>query len=144
MKLLITITLLLSGQILLAQGSTLYVIGNEKGCPSEMNQTELISIFKGEKQRWRSGNKISLSMMKVNTSTGKVICQRVYNMSADEVNKFWIQHTFQGNGETPVFYNTSQDVQAYVAENPGAIGIIDNPPQSPGIFVIAIDGKTSL
>lgn len=144
MKILTTMLLIFFGFLTYGQVESLTVIGNTKGCPSEMNQSELKSVFLGEKQRWRSGNKVSLSLIKYNTEAGKYICQKVYNMDGDELQKYWMSLVFQGKAEAPVFFSNAIDVQAFVSENPGAIGIIDYSPQAPGVQVVLIDGKKSL
>lgn len=126
-----------------AQATQLTVVSNLKGSPGDMKQAELKSIFFGEKQRWKNGNKIVIALMKTNTPVGKNVCDKVYDMSGDEVKKFWLALVFQGKAEAPVFFNTISDLQTYVSENPGAIGIIDQAPSVTGIQVVSIDGKKS-
>ena len=126
-----------------AQVTPLTVVSNPKGSPENMKQSELKSIFLGEKQRWKNGNKIVIALMKTNTPAGKNVCDKVYDMSGDEVKKFWLALVFQGKAEAPVFFNTIGELQAYVLENPGTIGIIDQAPSVAGIQVVSIDGKKS-
>jgi len=135
--------LLISKQVVYAQTDQLTVISNLKGSPDAMKQSELKSIFKGEKQRWKSGNKIVIALMKTNTSAGVSVCKRVYDMSGDEVKKYWLALVFQGKADAPVFFNTASELQAFVLENPGAIGIINETPSATGLQVVMIDGKKS-
>lgn len=126
-----------------AQGTQLTVVSNPKGSPADMKLSELKSIFLGEKQRWKNGTKIVIALMKTNTTAGKSVCDKVYDMSGDEVKKFWLALVFQGKAEAPVFFNTIGDLQTYVSENPGSIGIIDQAPSVTGVQVVSIDGKKS-
>jgi hypothetical protein len=126
------------------QTPTLTIISHPKGCPTEMKESELKSIFLGEKQRWRTGDKIQVALMKTNTSIGKSICGRMYNMTEDELKKYWLALVFQGKAEAPAFFNTVSELQSFVSENPGAIGIIDQTPPASGIQVVSIDGKKTL
>ncbi len=124
-----------------AQSATLTVVSNPKGSPANLKHAELKSIFLGEKQRWRDGKKIVIALMKTNTTAGKNVCDKIYDMSADELKKFWLALVFQGKADAPVFFNTVNELEAFVSENPGAIGITDQTPASSNIQVVAIDGK---
>jgi hypothetical protein len=119
----------------------LTVISNQVGAPATMKEAELRSIFLGEKQRWRNGKKILIALMKTNTPAGKNVCEKIYDMSGEEVKKFWLALVFQGKADAPVFFSTVSDLQSFVSENPGAIGIIDQSPSAAGTLVVAIDGK---
>src|SRR6476646_1425671 len=78
-----------------AQSTCLTVITNQAGAPASMKQSELISIFMGEKQRLRNGKKIVIALMKTNTPAGKNVCEKIYDMSGEEVKKFWLALVFQ-------------------------------------------------
>jgi ABC-type phosphate transport system substrate-binding protein len=121
----------------------LTVISNQKGSPTGLKKTELRSIFMGEQQRWRNGHKIQIALMKTNTPAGKYVCDKIYDMTGDEVKKFWLALVFQGKAEAPLFFNSTGELQAYVADNPGAIGIIDQSQPATGVQVVLIDGKRS-
>src|SRR6478735_1115216 len=73
-----------------SQAQALTVISNEKGAPDELKITELKSIFMGEKQRWRNGNKITIALMKTNTPAGAYTCKKIYDMTGDDVKKYWL------------------------------------------------------
>lgn len=124
-----------------AQTISLTVISHKDGAPTEMNQTELKSILLGEKQRWKNGKKIEIALMKTNTAAGKYVCETIYDMSADELKKYWLALVFQGKADAPSFFNNVGELQDFVAENPGAIGIIDQPPTDVSTQVVLIDGK---
>ena len=96
MKYLMIFCLLLMTNFARSQNGQLTVISNQKGAPAVLKFDELKSIFMGERQRWRNGTKVLIALMKPNTGTGKIISSKVYNMSSDEVNKFWLALVFQG------------------------------------------------
>jgi hypothetical protein len=122
---------------------TLTVIGNSKGSPSELKMMQLQSILKGEKQRWGDGTKVVIALMKTNTPIGSVTSKKVFNMSGDQVNKYWLGLVFQGKADAPSFFNSISELETFVAQTPGAIGIIG---QSPTIAqkTIVVDGKKFL
>lgn len=106
-----------------------------------MNLSELKSVFKGEKQRWHDGTKISIALMKTNNPVGQIICKKIYDMSGDELNKFWLALVFQGKASAPNFFNSVDELEDFVAQNPGAIGIVNEPAHSADVKILFINGK---
>lgn len=126
-----------------AQQTTLAAIGNISGVPAEMKQSELKSVLMGETQRWKNGKRVVIALMKTNTPIGKTTSSKVYDMSGDELNKYWLSLVFQGKSQAPVFFTSVSDLQNFVSQNPGAIGIIDKPVANADIKSVMIDGKPS-
>ncbi len=126
-----------------AQQTTLSAIGNVSGVPAEMKQSELKAVLMGETQRWKNGKRVVIALMKTNTPLGKTTSSKVYDMSGDELNKYWLSLVFQGKSQAPVFFTSVTDLQNFVSQNPGAIGIIDKPIANAEIRSVIIDGKTS-
>jgi hypothetical protein len=58
-----------------------------------------------------------------------------------KLKKYWLAMVFQGKAEALLFLIPVGEVQAFVSENPGAIGIIDQVPTSSAIQVVLVDGK---
>lgn len=127
-----------------AQQASLVVIGNTSGVPAEMKQSELKSVLMGETQRWKNGKRVVIALMKTNTPIGKTTSSKVYDMTGDELNKYWLSLVFQGKAQAPVFFTSVSELQNFVAQNPGAIGIVDKPAASTDSRPITIDGKTSI
>src|SRR5678815_6055920 len=96
-KFLSILLLLFAGLIINAQDATLTAISNPKGAPGTMKMSDLKSIMKGEKQRWGDGTKVSIVLMKTNTSTGEITCQKIYSMSGDKA----VSYTHLRAHETP-------------------------------------------
>ncbi len=140
-KYLPVLLLLAIGFITKAQEIRLTVIGNVTGVPSEMRSSELISVLKGEKQRWSDGTKVSIYIMKTTTPVGQSTCKKIYNWSGDKVKRYWLELSFSGKADAPTFCNTVEELESYVSQNPGAIGIVDRSSTSAGVKMILIDGK---
>ena len=117
------IALLLNSSKLKAQES-IGVIGNAKGVPATLTFVELKNVMKGEKQRWKDGTKITIALMKTNTPIGQTSAKKIYNMTGDELNRFWLALVFQGKASAPTFFNSMSELEAFVAQTPGAIGIV--------------------
>ena len=123
-----------------AQDTELTIIGNSKSVPSEMNMNQLKSILKGEKQRWSDGTKVVIALMKTNTNVGTNTCQKLYNMTGNELNKYFLALVFQGKVKAPTFFNSVNDLETYVAQTPGAIGVLDIA-NDKLLKTIIVDGK---
>lgn len=121
----------------------LVVIGHTKGVPSELKMGQLQSILKGEKQRWNDGTKVVVALMKTNTAIGSTTSKRVFNMTGDQLNKHWLALVFQGKADAPSFFNSPGELESFVAQTPGAIGIIGQVP-SLTARTIVVDGKRSM
>jgi len=140
-KYLSAVLLLSGGFFANAQDIQLTVISNTKGAPSAMKMSELKSVLKGEKQRWNDGTKVHIALMKTTTPVGQGACQKIYNMSGDKVKRFWLELSFAGNADAPIFCNTVEELESFVSQNPGAIGIMDRASTSADTKTTEIDGK---
>jgi ABC-type phosphate transport system substrate-binding protein len=125
---------------------SLAVIANQEGPPASLSFSELKSVFLGEKQRWSSGNKVIIALIKTtnNNKVGLAVCDKIYRMKPDEMNKYWLALVFQGRASAPFFFNTTTELQNFVAQTPGAIGIIDENMNTSDIKTVVVDGKKSL
>jgi ABC-type phosphate transport system substrate-binding protein len=132
---------LTAAQTIQAQDQAIMVIANDKGAPAAMTMKELKSVMLGEKQRWADGTKVSIAFMKANTAVGSSTAKKIMGMTGDQLNKFWLALVFQGKAKAPVFYGSSTDVENYVAQNPGAIGVVEAGYTLKSGHVVTIDNK---
>ncbi len=121
----------------------LVVIAHSKGSPGELRKSQLQSILKGERQRWSDGTKVVIALMKTNTAIGSTTSNKVLNMTGDQLNKFWLALVFQGKADAPSFFNSESELEAFVSQTPGAIGIIGQMPVTPAKAIV-VDGKKSI
>lgn len=126
-----------------AQNAELLVIGNIETVPSEMKKNQLTSVLKGEQQRWKNGTKVVLALMDPDTPIGRNTCTRVYNMSGDELQRYFLLLVFQGKARAPNFFDSPDDLEAFVAKTPGAIGVLDQATDS-SVKIVLIDGNELL
>lgn len=140
-KFLLVVCMLLLSTASKSQQQALVAIGNVSGAPGDMQLSELKAVFMGEKQRWKNGDRILIALMKTNTPVGQTTSARIYDMNANELNKFWLALVFQGKAQAPKFFNSVSELADFVAQNPGAIGILDKPVSVSDIKFINIDGQ---
>src|SRR4030095_2288098 len=139
-KWLVICFLLVPGLNSQGQDSTLTAISNPKGAPTEMKMSEWRAILMGEKQRWNDGTKVVIAMIKSTTPLGEVISKRIYSMSGDGVRGFWARISFAGKYDPPNVFNNVSELENFVAQNPGAIAILDKPSGN-DVRVVLVDGK---
>lgn len=122
----------------------LTIIANDKGAPEKLPYSELKAIFRGEKPRWNDGSKVLIALMKPRTEIGKITARKIYNMSSNELNKYWLALVFQGRTSPPKFFSYEEDLKKYVLETEGAIGIMNYSEQLPKSNIVYIDGASSI
>ncbi|GAB4024209.1 hypothetical protein [Spirosoma koreense] len=125
-----------------SQDVNLVVIANGNGVPSEMKMAQLKSAMRGEKQRWSDGSKVIIALMKTNTPIGMNTSKKVYNMTPDELNKYWLALVFQGKADAPNFFNTETELEDFIAQTRGAIGVVSQAPAA--AKAITVDGRKVL
>lgn len=136
------ILIVISVPDLFAQTHNLMVITNPKGAQGDLTFDEFKAIMKGEKQRWKDGTAITIALMKSSTLAGEATAKKVYGMTGDEANKYWLALVFQGKAKAPAFFMSPGDLETYVSQTPGAIGIVEENPETKSKTLI-IDGKKS-
>lgn len=141
-KLLLPILFLLSITVY-SQNSELTVIGNKKGVPGQLSTSNLKSVFMGNQSKWSDGSKVVIAMMKFTTIAGQSTCSKLYQMSTADVTKHWLTVSMKGTIEAPVFFNTAGELQNFVANTAGAIGIFDGTLTASTAKTVLIDGKNS-
>lgn len=124
-----------------SQDKNLVAIGNQTGVPATLKLSELKAVMMGEQQRWKSGNRVLIALMKTTTPLGKQVAEQIYDMTSDGVNKYWLALVFQGKAQAPNFFSSVAELENFVAQNPGAIGILNKQSNSDDIKTILIDGQ---
>jgi hypothetical protein len=142
-KFLVVLLFLLAAPQVRAQ-DTLAAIANQNGAPTALSFKELRAVLMGEKQRWDNGTKVVIALIKTNNSLGETICKVVFNMKPDELNKYWLSLVFQGKASAPYFFNSVAELEDFISQNPGAIGITNKAVSSHNVRIITIDRKETI
>jgi ABC-type phosphate transport system substrate-binding protein len=121
----------------------LTIIANVESVPAEMDFSKLQSILKGEQMRWSDGTKVKIALMKTNTTVGTLTSEKIYQMSGNELNKYFLALVFQGKVKAPAFFNSESELEAYIAQTPGAIGVIQNTGNDQ-VKIVVVDGKKQI
>lgn len=123
---------------------TLAAIAHQNGAPAALSFNELQSVLMGEKQRWGNGTKVVIALIKTNNTLGATISKVVFDMKPDELNKHWLALVFQGKASAPYFFNSVDELEDFVSQNPGSIGITNKAVSSPNVRTLSIDRKETI
>lgn len=121
----------------------LMVIAHSDVVAAELSSSEFQKIIMGQQQRWDSGKKVTIALMKTSHPTGSITASEVYNMSEDELKKYWLSLVFQGKAKAPVFFTSEEELVNYVAVTPGAVGIVSDASRQ-GVKQIQVIGAPNL
>ena len=126
-----------------AQEDELTIVGNRESVPDELNMRQLKSVLRGEMLKWSDGVSIKIALMKTSTPVGTSTCKKVYGMSGNELNKYFLALVFQGKAKAPTFFNSIAELESYVAQTPGAIGVSQNTVEG-SLKIVLVDGKKQM
>jgi hypothetical protein len=104
---------------------------------------QLKSVLKGEKMRWNDGSQVVIALMKTSTPGGVTTSKKLFNMTGHELNKYFLALVFQGKVKAPTFFNSPGELKNYVAQTPGAIGVVQNSSEEL-LNIILVDGKKQI
>ena len=134
---------LLGSRPVVAQDIELTIVGNAEHVPDELSMSQLNSVLRGEKLRWDDGASIKIALMKTSTPTGTSTCNKIFDMTGNELNKYFLALVFQGKVKAPTFFNSISELENYVSQTPGAIGVSQKTTNSL-IKIVRVDGKEKI
>lgn len=119
----------------------LAIVVNPGNPVDELSRSELIKIFRVERRFWAS-EKIILLTREQDSWEKELVLEKIYNMSADDLNKFWLTKIFTGEiPAAPAVVGTEFMLKRLVQRLPGAIAYIDSESVDSNVKVLRIDGK---
>ena len=106
------------------QESVKIIVNPEVGI-SRLSQAELARIYLGKKTFWESGSRIAPSLLKETSPITESFLEASIRKTVRQYRAYWKRRLFSGKGTAPKTFASSRQVANYVAENPGAIGVVD-------------------
>ena len=102
---------------------------------------ELKSIFRGERQFWDDGRRVTLLIRAPVAEERELILQRIYDMDEDQFREYWIGKMFRAEvAAGPKLVYSADMARDLVTVIPGAITFVPVPDVSSGTKVVRIDG----
>jgi ABC-type phosphate transport system substrate-binding protein len=137
--------LLISSVCLPAAAKDIAVIANKSNSVKALGLNDLAKICKGATRHWPDGKGVTFVMRDPGSSDMKMLLQRVYQMSPEQV-KSLILTANQSRREKPIIIISDSDeaVLKTVQTIPGAVGVVDVYSITGGINVLKIEGRVPL
>ena len=129
----------------MAVSKDLALISNKTNHVQAVTQPDLSRICKGQLNRWPDGKAVTFISRDPALPEMKLLLQKVYEMSADEVRAV-IASANHGRSEHPaiILLGSDEDVVKKVETTPGAVGIVDVYAITGGVTVVHVAGKLPL
>jgi len=104
-----------------------------------LSSKEVVQIFRNGRSLWPTGEKVIIVLPSNKSDFSEIVARNLYGGNVTTMQKFWLALVFQGRANPPVFFQSSEEILAYVAKNPGAIGVLPKSSiQSPIPFLLTI------
>ena len=121
------------------------LISNKENTLRGVPFAELVKICKGQTSRWPDGKFVTLVMRNPASTDMKIVLQKAYGMTSEEVNQL-LAAANHGRTDRPAVVVVSSDeaVVKKVESMPGAVGLVDVYSITGGVNVIKVGGKLPL
>ncbi|MDJ0840086.1 MAG: substrate-binding domain-containing protein [Acidobacteriota bacterium] len=129
------ITVLLAGTTLQA-GDPVLITHPDNNIDS-INARELEKIYRNKKTRWPDGTRIRL-VTRQSGPLHKKFLELYLGNNERQFSIFWKRVLYTGKGVPPISFTGDEEVIAYVAANPGAIGYVGNTADLVGVKKIEV------
>lgn len=124
-----------------ASSRDLAIVVNKANPVEELSLKDLSKIFKADRQFW-DGNKIHLLMRESGSWEKELILKRVYQMSEEELKKFWLGKIFRGETTSfPLVFGSTTLIKKVINDVLGAISFLDSQAIDENLKVLRIEGK---
>ena len=97
-----------------------------------LKRTELAAIFLGKKSTWDSGKRIIPILQSERSPVAREFLREILGRSLSQYRAHWKRRLFSGGGTVPRTLPTAEEVMAFVARHPGAIGVVAGSSQPDG------------
>jgi len=103
---------------------------------------QLRSIFRGERQFWDDGRRVTLLMRAPAAAERELVLDRIYQMNENEFREYWIGKMFRAEvAAGPKLVYSSDMARDLVSVIPGAITFVPVADVSSDTRVVRIDGR---
>ena len=137
--------LVVLGWTAVAQGKDLALISNKSNEVGAITLPELVKVCKGQVSHWPDGKPVSFVMRDPGAPDMKLLLDKVYGMSKDEVKTLIVNANHsRANHPAVVLVESDEAVVKKVESTPGAVGLVDVYSISGGVTVVKLGGKLPL
>ena len=118
------------------------IIVHKDNALADVSSLEVEKIFKLETQHWKGNQRICLVLQEAGSPEKKIVLQKIYAMTDEELRKYWLGKIFRGEiAAFPQTESSGESVRRFVKAVPNAIGFVDAAKADDSVKVLRIDGK---
>lgn len=128
-----------------ATAKDLAIISNKAAGIDSIALADLVKICKAQTPKWSDGKPVTLVIREPNSPEMKVMIEKIYAMTADELNQL-ITTANHGRSNRPaiIVASSDEDVIRRVQATPGTVGVVDVYSITGAVSVVKIGGKLPL
>lgn len=89
------------------------------------NIEDVSLIVSGEQTSWANGSTIRLALPGKSSPQLDRISTRFMSATAKELQRHWLRLAFSGRAAPPKFFNSTEDLIAFLRKTPGSVGFIE-------------------
>ena len=121
---------------------TLAIIVNPKNPIKTVSFAQLRAYLKVERQFWPNRKRCQIFLPSRRTDAYEILLKKVYRMSHNRLQKFWVRRLFSGQiPAKPSFVPSPGAAGKQVLKSLGALSIVNAKYVPKGVRVLLIDGK---
>ncbi len=125
-----------------ARSVVLAVIVHPKNPVSDISFSELRAMLKLERQFWPNGRRAVLYLRPSETDESQVLLDRIYKMTPEKLQKYWVGKLFSGEiPAKPSYVPTAEAAGSRVSVQEGALSIVLAGEVPKDVKVLTIDKK---
>ena len=120
-----------------APAQDVLIISHPDNGIGSLDQKDLKKIYLNKKSRWENGSPV----VPVTLESGeahRAFLKAYIHKNSVQFSTFWKRLIFTGQGIPPTSFNTEEEVVAYVASTPGAIGYVSGKAPLKGVRAVAV------
>jgi ABC-type phosphate transport system substrate-binding protein len=130
------------GTVHAQESEPLAIVVNKSNPLTEISFADLRRVFRGQRSRWSNGRRVTLVMRDPGAPERDAILQSLYGVAEVEYRRTYLQAIFSGEAsDAPKTLASSNGVQRFVYNVPGAIGYVRARDVDPSVKILRIDGR---
>lgn len=121
-----------------AQAADYAIIAHPGASQVSLGKDQLKNILLGSVIKWDDGTIIKLAVLNQGP-LHTTLLKEVVSRSPDQFEKHWKKQVFTGKGVMPASFPSEEELAAYVAKTPGALGYISASANAQGAKVLQVE-----
>ena len=109
-----------------AQGVSYRVIVNAANPVTQLSRDDVSRLFLKKVVSWKSGGEVQPVDQGEDSPVRRSFTQAIHRKDVQQVKGYWQQLIFTGQGAPPIEKGSDEEVVAYVAKTPSAIGYVSS------------------